>query len=145
MAACRTPGTSADQVVELAVLNSLDERGDLRWRVDQRRTTGMARIADGDRPTGQFGHLHAAAVRVAVAALTPPGSPQSRSWHAVVGLSHRPSHPFQHGRRPAPASRDRVTTGPAGYVLVTISDTLSQGLADVATGVTGCRLRLPEP
>src|SRR5262245_36439945 len=81
-------GTSLDQIIELAVLDTSDERGDLGGGVDQRRTTGITRITDGDRPVRQVGDLHATPVWIAVAALAPANSSQPGSWHAVIGLRH---------------------------------------------------------
>src|SRR5215510_6742480 len=85
----RAAAGSAAQVVELTVLNPADEGGDLGCGVDQRRAGRIAGVADGDRATGQLGYLHAAPVRVAVAALAPDSSPQLAGRHAVVGLTHR--------------------------------------------------------
>src|SRR5262249_21730271 len=85
----RAAAGSAAHVVELTVLNPADEGGDLGCGVDQRRAGRIAGVADGDRATGQLGYLHAAPVRVAVAALAPDSSPQLAGRHAVVGLTHR--------------------------------------------------------
>src|SRR5215469_11458812 len=107
---------SADQVVELAVLDSPDERRDLRRGVDQRRTAWVAGITDGDRPTRQFGHLHATPVRVAVVALAPTDPSQPAGWNPVVGLSHRPSRLLSplDGCSPGPAHLRPDTPPPGG-------------------------------
>src|SRR5438105_1417457 len=61
------------EVVEVAVLDAAEERCHLGLGVDQRGAARVARVADGNRAVGQFGHLYAAPVRVAVTALLPVG------------------------------------------------------------------------
>src|SRR5271154_4644288 len=85
----RLPGASAAKVVEFPVLNTGDNRGASRRRVDQRGTGRVARVANGNGAAGEFGYLDAASVRVAVGALAPADSRQPGGWHAVVSLKLR--------------------------------------------------------
>src|SRR6266540_947183 len=61
-----------EQVVEIAILGTLDKRVDLGPGIDQRRAVGVSGVADSDVAAGQQRHLNAASLRVAVPALLPP-------------------------------------------------------------------------
>src|SRR5690242_456848 len=72
---CSADGLT-EQVVELAHLDALDERGDLRVGVDKRGTFRVPRIPDGELVAAQLGQLHAGALRVTGTALAPAGVPE---------------------------------------------------------------------
>src|SRR5262249_16330817 len=74
------------QVVELAHLDALDERGDLRLGVDKRRAFRVPRVPDGELVAAQLGQFHAGTLRIAGTALAPAGTPEFGSRHSVVML-----------------------------------------------------------
>src|SRR5215813_1068618 len=75
-----------EQIVELAHLDALDERGDLCMGVDKRGTFRVPRIPDGELVAAQLGQFHAGTLRVAGTALAPAGAPEFGSRHSVVRL-----------------------------------------------------------
>src|SRR5690606_5129332 len=86
-------GSSAREVIELAILGAFDERSDLSRGVDQRGTLRKARVADGDRAVGQTRHLDTVAERATPAALAPLHVELS-GRHAVVDhVRHDPYLP----------------------------------------------------
>src|SRR5712691_11510378 len=74
------------EVVELAHLDAIDQRGDFRMGVDQRGAIGVSRVTDGELVAAQLGQLDAGALRVAGTALTPAGAREFRGRHSVVRL-----------------------------------------------------------
>src|SRR5438270_11097051 len=82
-------GRLADQVVELTVSHTPNERLDLGPSIDECRSVRVPGVAHGDLSGSQPGHLDAVVVSVAAeAALLPPRARQLLGRHAVVGRIH---------------------------------------------------------
>lgn len=78
----------AGRIIELAHLRAADESGHLGAGADQRRTTRVPGVADGNPSVGQLCYFDAAAARVAVTALLPDDLGRKGRRAAIVAPLH---------------------------------------------------------